>query len=137
VIKKIFLSAIVLVATLVLILGLINRLFPGQTIPFLSGEKSPLKNIACAYPVKVAGKSMEPTIKEGALLNFNKCIDGIREKITPETVILYKKFDQIVIGRIKPRLEEPKMLYYNVVKDARPSELNHVFPKDIIAVYEE
>jgi signal peptidase I len=137
VIKQFLLIIIGVVAFFVLLLGLVNRFFPGRTLPLLSGEKSPLKNLACAYPVKVAGHSMEPSIKEGTVLNLNKCIDDIREKLEPETVIAYKKFDQIAIGRIKPKTEEPKMLYYNVSQDARPTEINHVFPADIIAVYEE
>ncbi|MBI2599891.1 S26 family signal peptidase [Candidatus Daviesbacteria bacterium] len=89
--------------------------------------------IACQFPTTVSGSSMEPTIKTGSRVTFNKCI-GNKESLSIGTVVLFSGEQGNSISRIKDKIPEQDKIIYKVSQDNRPDAVFEVRPDRIIGI---
>lgn len=133
--KKIVITCAVSVVLFIIGIFLIIRFVPGKILERIVGTDSELSEIACIYPVKIQGKSMEPALTESTVVNFDKCLDD-RENIPIDTIIVFKSNGAMRVVRIREKAEGESGIYYKVSPDGRSEDYTDVFPDDIIATYE-
>ena len=92
-----------------------------------------INKITCQFPVTVSGSSMEPTIKAGSRINFNKCFQN-KENLPTGTIILYSGERNTSIARIKERVPQQDRFIYKVGRDNRPGESIEVNPDRILGI---
>ena len=132
--KKIVTICVVSFVLFIIGIFMIIRFVPGKILEKIVGTDSELSQIACIYPVKMQGRSMEPIFSEGDIINFNKCIDD-RENIMLDTIIVYKDKSIMRVARIREKLDGESGKHYKVSPDGRSEDYADVFPDDIIAKY--
>lgn len=93
-----------------------------------------LKSINCAYPIAIAGDSMDPALKSGSRAVFNQCVEK-REDLPAKTVILYKESGIARIFRIKERIQKDGKVFYLIDRDNRKGETLEVAADKIIAIW--
>lgn len=91
--------------------------------------------IACQLPTTVSGNSMEPTIKAGSRVTFNKCSKN-KENLPVGTIIVYSGERGSSISRIKERIPEQDRFIYKVSQDNHPDAAFEVRPDSIIGILE-
>lgn len=91
--------------------------------------------IACQFPISVSGSSMEPTIKAGSRVTFNKC--SKKENLPVGTIILYSGERGSSISRIKEKIPEQGRFIYKVSQGNRPDAAFEVRSDRIIGILEQ
>lgn len=94
-----------------------------------------VSKIACQLPVSVSGSSMEPAIKAGSRIIFNKCFKN-REDLPTGTVVIFSGEGNSSIARIKERVPEQNRFIYKASKDNNPDAVFEVRPDRIIGILE-
>lgn len=98
--------------------------------------------IACQFPTTVSGNSMEPAIKAGSRITFNKCFENEqsssanKENLAVGTVILYGGERGSTISRIKEKIQNQDRFIYKVSQDSRQDVVFEVRPDRIIGILE-
>ncbi len=92
--------------------------------------------IACQFPTTVSGNSMEPTIKAGNRITFNKCFEN-KENLAVGTIILYDGERGSTISRIKEKISRQDGFIYKVSQDNRSDAVFEVSPERIIGILEQ
>ena len=101
-------------------------------------EESLIQGARCVYPVRVAGKSMEPRVSEGTRLIFNKCVTDKKDKLEPGTIILYKREGRTKISVVREKIEGSNgQVYYKTSREQNKEMTEDVFSDDILAIYQE
>lgn len=95
-----------------------------------------MNKVTCQFPVAVAGNSMEPAIKAGSRMTFNKCFKD-KENLAIGTVILYSGERGSTISRIKEKISQQDRFVYKVNQDNRPDAVFEVQPERIIGILEQ
>ncbi len=78
---------------------------------------------------------MEPAIKAGSRITFNKC--SKKENLPLGTIILYSGKKGNSISRIKEIIPEQERFIYKVRQDNRPDAVFEVRPDRIIGIFEQ
>lgn len=121
-----------------LIFSILALMFVGDyflNIPLLRSIPG-VGQVACQFPVTVSGNSMEPAIKAGSRINFNKCFEN-EENLRPGTIILYSNERNSSIARIKERVPEQDRFIYKASQDNRSEASFEVRPDRIIGILEQ
>lgn len=117
---------------------LFNLAYPAKLIPYLTDENSPIKGIACSYPVFVSTDTMEPRLDQGSLKLFNKCIDDIRDNLMLSDVVVYKREGVRKIASVKARtFVGISAVEYEVASQSGGERPDRLSPTQIIAVFRE
>ncbi len=96
-----------------------------------------LNQITCQFPVTVSGQSMEPAIKAGSRVTFNKCFEN-RENLPTGTVVLFNNERGNIVSRIKDKIQNTQgRLVYKIGQDNRQDANFEVPPEKIVAVWEQ
>ena len=132
--KKIYLILSVIAALAVLIF-LASRFMPAKYITGLLGKDNAASSLACSYPVKVVGDSMEPYFENGQMAFFNKCFTA--NDIAVNKTIAFKEGNVVRLGMIDNIEDLPKGLTYKVIQPNRKDRISDVAISQIVAVYKE
>jgi hypothetical protein len=90
--------------------------------------------IKCIFPVSIRDNAMEPGLKEGISVIFNKCIENINN-LEVDTIVVFNDEDGMRrIGRIKESLNQSGRIFYKINQDARPNDDYTIPAKDIVAI---
>lgn len=92
--------------------------------------------ISCQLPTTVSGNSMEPAIKAGSRVTFNKCFEN-KENLEIGTVILYSGERGNTISRIKEKIPQQDRFIYKISQDNRPDAVFEIRPERIIGILEQ
>lgn len=92
--------------------------------------------IACQLPITVSGSSMNPAIKAGSRVTFNKCHKN-KEDLPLGIIILYSGKGNNSIARIKERVPQQEGFIYKASKDSGPKDVFDVRPDQIIGILEQ
>ena len=133
--KKILKIIAIILAVLIVVLVLWIKLAPREKISFLVGKDNLAAKVLCLYPVKIQGSSMEPVFKGGKLVNFNKCFN--KEDLAIGAIIMFKSGDIRRAGRVREIRQGESGIYYKVSQEARPEEINDVYPDMVEAIYNQ
>jgi len=133
--KKILKITAIILVVFIVALALWIKLMPRKKISFLTGKDNLAAKVLCLYPVKIQGSSMEPVFKGGKLINFNKCFN--KEELPVNTIIMFKSGNILRTGRIREIKEGESGKYYEVSPEARPEDINDIYPDMVEAVYNE
>ncbi len=133
--KKLFKIIAIVLAVLIVVLALWIKLMPKGKISFLIGKDNLVAKVLCLYPVKIQGSSMEPVFKGGKLVNFNKCF--AKENLAIGVIIMFKSGDIRRVGRVREIRQGESGIYYKVSQEARPEEINDVYPDMVEAIYNQ
>lgn len=133
--KKILKILAVVLAVLIVALVLWIKLVPKEKISFLVGKDNLAAKVLCLYPVKIRGSSMEPVFSSGKLVNFNKCF--AKKKLSLGAIIMFKSGDIRRVGRVREIKRGESGVYYKVSQEARPGEINDVYPDIVEAIYNQ
>lgn len=101
---------------------------PSKTIQSVVGNDNAISDVACSYPVRISGNSMEDYFKEGELVNFGKCFRG--SELVSGKIIVYKDRDNNRIGIIIEKMGDS----YRVKQSNREAVFT-VFEQDVVAIY--
>jgi len=134
--KKIINIVILVIALVIAAVVLVMRFMPGKVITSILPKSNPLGNVACSYPVRVSGNSMAPVFLDGNTVIFDKCIHD-KENLAIGTIVLFRDFGKVRIGRIREQLAGSSGKYYKISPEARSGDVADVLPDNIIAVYEK
>lgn len=99
--------------------------FKGQPLP------ASIEEVRCTMPVTVQGGVMEPAIKAGTALLFDKCTD--RQNAPAGTIVLFAENDSMIVGRVTERTATQGAVTYTITQDARPEREFVVAADQIIA----
>jgi len=133
--KKILKITAIILVVFIVALALWIKLMPRKKISFLTGKDNLAAKVLCLYPVKIQGSSMEPVFKGGKLINFNKCFN--KEELPVNTIIMFKSGNILRTGRIRKIKEGESGKYYEVSPEARPEDINDIYPDMVEAIYNE
>jgi len=133
--KKILKITAIILVVFIVALALWIKLMPRKKISFLTGKDNLAAKVLCLYPVKIQGSSMKPVFKGGKLINFNKCFN--KEELPVNTIIMFKSGNILRTGRIREIKEGESGKYYEVSPEARPEDINDIYPDMVEAVYNE
>ena len=131
--KKVYIILSIIIAIIALIF-LVFRLMPAKYIIDILGNND-MSSLACSYPVRIVGDSMEPNFKSGQMAIFNKCF--IQDDLVIYKIIAFKNSDIIRLGIINSVENLPKGLTYKVVQSNRRDSVFDVFYNQIVAVYKK
>lgn len=92
-----------------------------------------VNQVTCKFPTTVSGSSMEPAIKAGSRVTFNKCFEN-RENLPVGTIVLFSGEGNSSIARIKERVPQQDRFIYKASKDNRPDAVFEVRPDRIIGI---
>lgn len=92
-----------------------------------------VNQLTCKSVISVSGSSMEPVIKAGSRITFNKCFEN-RENLPVGTIVLYSGEGNSSIARIKERVPEQDRFIYKASKDNRSEDVFEVRPDRIIGI---
>lgn len=131
--KKILKIIAVILAVFIVALALWIKLMPKEKISFLTGKDNLAAKALCFYPARIGGSAMEPVFSAGELVNFSKCFK--KEELTVGAIIMFKSGDIRRVGRVKEVKQGESGVYYKVSQEARPGEINDVYPDMVEAIY--
>ncbi len=117
---------------LVVLIILLYKFLPSDVITSLVGKDNPASEVLCALPVKVMGDSMEPVLKAGEKVKFNKCFET--EEIGENTILMFKDGSTNRLAVVKELKEEKLALFQPNRGDQIIAE---ILIGDVIAVYAE
>ncbi|TSC93287.1 MAG: hypothetical protein Athens101428_705 [Candidatus Berkelbacteria bacterium Athens1014_28] len=109
---------------------IIARLLPSKTVESIVGNDNAISNIACSYPVRVSGSSMQEYFKEGELANFDKCFES--SELASGRIIVFKDRDNNRIGIIQESVNDTYK-----VKQSNRNEIFTVNKQDVVAIYDK
>ncbi len=95
-----------------------------------------VSKITCQFPVTVSGRSMEPAIKAGSRVIFNKCFEN-KENLAAGTIVLFNNERGSAVSRIKEKISRQDGFIYKVSQDNRPEAVFEVRPDKIIGILEQ
>jgi len=130
--KKIYIILLAVIAVVILVL-LIFRFMPAKYITGILGNDNAASSIACSYPIRITGDSMEPNFKSGQTTIFNKCFTD--NDISVNQTIAFKEGDVIRLGIINSIENLPKGLTYKIIQPNRRDRSFDVSYNQIIAIY--
>ncbi len=131
--KKVLKIIAIVLASLVVVLVLWIKFVPKEKTSFLTGRDNLVAKLLCIYPVKMQGSSMEPLLKGGRLVNFNKCFN--KEELPVGTIIMFKRGNILRTGKIRQIKEGESGKYYEVSPEARLEDINDIYPDMVEAIY--
>jgi hypothetical protein len=132
--KKIYLVlSIVFLAGVFVFLAF--RFMPAKYITGLLGNDNTVSSLACSYPVKVAGDSMEPYFTSGQMAIFNKCFTI--EDLVADKVIAFTDGNVVRLGVIDTIKNLADENVYKVSQPNRQDRMSDVLFGQIMAVYEK
>ncbi len=132
--RKIYLILIIIFALAVL-LFIVFRFMPARYITAILGRDNSLSSLACSYPVKVTGDSMEPYFKNGQTAYFNKCFQV--GDLGVNNIIVFNDGEVNRLGAIDKIEDLESGIVYKIVQPNRADLVTDVFPDQIRAVYKE
>lgn len=132
--KKIYIILSLILAAIILIF-LIFRFMPAKYITGILGNNNIVSSLACSYPVRVVGDSMEPYFKSGQMVFFSKCFAD--NDIAVNKTIAFKDNDVIRIGIINRIENLSASITYKVIQPNRKDRISDVAKNQIIAIYKE
>ncbi len=119
------------IAGFVILVVLAYKFLPAKVIVGLAGNDNKVSQVLCSVPVQVSGQSMEPILKQGSRVNFNKCFEA--KDIQEGTAVMFKDgaVDRIaMVDEIKDDgilgLSQPGKL---------DSSIDDINIKDVLAIY--
>ncbi len=119
---------IVLIALIIFLIGFgYYYLFarqPGQYIP------DAWNHLDCIYPVSIASDALEPTLKRGAMLSLNRCIEN-RETLDIGYVVTFNIEGIVRIGIIKDKNITNGELTYVITTHNDGSAEYSISPQDV------
>ena len=132
--KKIYIILSIIAAVIILAV-LIFRFMPAKYITNILGSDNTVSSLACSYPVRIAGDSMEPYFKNGQITIFNKCFT--QEDIIVDKIIAFKDGDVVRLGIINSLENLAEGLTYKVIQSNRQDKISDVLYNQIIAIYKQ
>lgn len=130
--KKIIWVIVAIIIALILVYLVILRVSP-NSIPT---DMPIIGRLACPYPVKVAGGSMEPALSAGKITTFDRCRTD-KSNLPVGIIIAFEEGGAVRISRIIERIVEKTVTTYKTAQDSNPNVFIHVPASDIIATYQE
>jgi signal peptidase I len=131
--KKALKIVAVIFATLIALLIVFIRFMPARTMPAVLKNNKIVSKVLCIYPVKVRGSSMEPMIKEGSRVNFNKCFN--QNELEVNNLVLFNDRGSKRISTIREVIKGQDEIIYKVSQEARIDEIMEINPEQVMAVY--
>jgi signal peptidase I len=128
--KKIVLSVFAIIIALLIVF---IRFMPASKMPAVLKNSETVGKILCLYPVQVAGSSMEPVLKEGSRINFNKCFD--QNALAVNDIIMFQDRDLKRMAVIREIESGQNGTTYKASQEARRGEIMEIRPEQVIAVY--
>lgn len=125
--KKVF-GVIAVVIIILIAIYVVARILPSKTIKSIVGSDNAISEVACSYPVKVSGNSMQDYFKEGELASFDKCFEN--SELVTGTIVVFKDRDNNRIGIIQEIVDGTLK-----VKQSNRDAVFTIDEKDIIAVF--
>lgn len=111
------------------------RFMPAKYITGLLGNDNAVSSLACSYPVRVAGDSMEPYFTSGQMVIFNKCFSV--EDLAVDKTIAFADEDVVRLGVIDAIENLAEGNVFKVSQPNRQDRISNVLFGQIIAVYEK
>jgi signal peptidase I len=133
--KKVLKILSITLVVIIAILAFWIRLMPKGKISFLAGKDNLATKVLCFYPVRIQGDSMKPVFSGGELVNFNKCF--AKEELAVGTIIMFRSGEFRKVGKIKEIRQGENGVYYKISQEARPGEINDVYPDMVEAIYNQ
>jgi len=133
--KKILKIVAIVLVVLIVALALWVKLMPKEKVSFLAGKDNLAAKVLCLYPVRIQGDSMEPVFSGGELVSLNKCF--AKEELAVGTIVMFKNGEFRRVGRIREVRQGESGIYYKVSQEARPGEINDVYPDMVEAIYNQ
>jgi len=133
--KKILKIVAIVLVVLIVALALWIKLMPKEKISFLTGKDNLAVKVLCLYPVRIQGGSMEPVFSGGELVSFNKCF--AKEELAVGTIVMFRSGEFRKVGRIREIRQGESGVYYKISQEARPGEINDIYPDMAEAIYNE
>ena len=131
--KKVLKIVAVIFVILIALLIVFIRFMPARKMPTVLKSNKTVSKVLCIYPVQVRGSSMEPMIKEGSRVNFNKCFN--QNELEVNNVVLFNDRGSKRISIIREVIEAQDKIIYKVSQEARIDEIMEINPEQIMAVY--
>jgi len=131
--KKVYIILSIIIAVIAL-LFLTFRFMPAQYIIGILGDNN-ISSLACSYPVRIAGDSMEPDFRSDQTAIFNKCFT--QDDLTIHKIIAFQNGDVIRLGIINSVENLPGGLTYKVVQSNRRDSVSDVSYNQIVAIYKK
>lgn len=105
---------------------------------FVFAVDLPIKEMSCFQPIRIFGNSMEPRFQEGQQVFFNKCIDEIRNDLTPGTPVLFQREEErgISIAVIREKVTRPEGIFYLVSREDNPKRTEEISSQQLRGVYQ-
>ncbi|MCL5094354.1 MAG: hypothetical protein M1355_04450 [Patescibacteria group bacterium] len=122
-------AGLTILLTAALIIGW--KFIPINKIPFISQGNNFAAKALCKYPVKVGSDSMEPFLKNGTTVDFDRCFEST--ELTNGKIIVYKESIVQRIAIIRGTQNAGRFVY-RVSNEKNPQGLDNVLPSDIVAV---
>jgi len=132
--RKIYIILSIIIVAIVLVF-LTFRFMPAKYIIGLLGDDNVVSSLACSYPVKVAGDSMEPYFKSGEMAFFNKCFT--EDDIVLNKTVVFKDNDEIRLGIIDRIENLSNGMTYKIIQSNRKDRISDVAKNQIIAIYKK
>ncbi|MFA5155325.1 MAG: hypothetical protein WC453_02725 [Patescibacteria group bacterium] len=132
--KKVYVILSIIIALLVL-LFLAFRFMPARYIMGILGDDNKVSTLACSYPLRVAGDSMEPNFKSGQTVIFDKCF--VLDDLAINQIIAFKSGGVIRLGAIDKIEDSSQGLVYKVIQFNRRDRISDVSCDQIVAVYKK
>jgi signal peptidase I len=117
---------------LVVLIILLYKFLPAETIINLAGKDNAVSNTLCTLPVKVLGDSMDPILKNGEKANFNKCFEV--GEISKNTILMFKEGTNNRLAVVKQMEGEKLKLFQPNRGDQVIAE---ILIEDVVAIYAE
>ena len=133
--KKLINIIAIVFAIIVVLIIIWVKFVPTQKISFLAEQDkdSAISQALCNYPVKVSGDSMNPLLKNGETINFNKCFEA--ETLQVADVIIHDAGNVMKIGVVREIIEGESGRYYKISPEGRQGDISDVFPDKVVAIY--
>jgi len=122
-----------IIAAIIVLIFLTSRFMPAKYITGILGDDNAVSSLACSYPVRIAGDSMEPYFKNGQMAFFNKCFTD--NDMAVNKTIAFKDRDVIRLGIINSIENLPEGVTYKVIQPNRRDRASDVLISQIIAIY--
>jgi len=132
--RKIYIILLITAAVIVSVF-LIFRFMPAKYIAGILGDDNNISSLACSYPLRIAGDSMEPDFKSGQTVIFNKCFT--QDDLAIHKIIAFEDGDVVRLGMINSIENPPKGLTYKVIQPNRGDSVSDVSYNQIIAIYKK
>lgn len=128
-------NLLVILAGVLAILYAINYFSPVKILPLLT-ETPIFQEGSCSYLVNIKDNSLEPILKKGRTVVFNKCFDEKKDSLSAGTVVLVEDFRKSELAIVRKRTRVLDHTLYKVSDQVRPGVFDDVYAEEIKAIYE-